>query len=152
MIIPAAPSRFARAIAASNSSRARDRDGEGGHSQRAPGFVDLLPKIGCCKRGADDGDPGGRRDDLPEEFDVLPMSPGTIVVSPVTLPSGRAKFVTTPCPMGSATTVKTIGIDDVARLAASVSLGAVVTMMSIFAFTRSAANAGKCSGSASAPK
>src|SRR5437867_1092476 len=72
------------------------------------------------------------------------------VVSPVTFASGRARFVTTPSPTGSCTTVKTIGIDDVARLAARVSRWPVVTMTSTFARTSPAARPGKCSTVASA--
>ncbi len=77
-------------------------------------------------------------------------SPGTKLVSPVMLPPGRERLATNPCATGSGTTVMTIGIKAVARFAATVSRGPVVTMASTFARTSSATRAGRRSGLPSA--
>src|SRR5262245_29595423 len=56
---------------------------------------------------------------------------------PVTLPPGRARLVTRPPPSGSAASAKTIGMVDVARLAAGTAV-APVTMTSTLRCTKSA--------------
>src|SRR5262249_52462119 len=61
-----------------------------------------------------------------------PKSPRTRVWNPVTLPPDRARVSTRPRLTGSATLTKTIGIVDVASLAARVERGADVTMTSTF--------------------
>ena len=71
------------------------------------------------------------------------LSPGTRLVSPVTLPPGRARLATSPCPTGSETSHMTIGIEEVAPFAAAVSPVEEATMTSTFALTRSAARAGR---------
>jgi hypothetical protein len=73
------------------------------------------------------------------------LSPGTRLVSPVTLPPGRARLATRPSPTGSRDTVMTMGIRVVARFAAFVSGVEVVTRTSTFFLTRSATRAGRSS-------
>jgi hypothetical protein len=58
---------------------------------------------------------------------------------PVTLPPGRARLVTKPLPTGSPDPTKTIGIFDVACIAAAVEGVAVVKMTSTLSRTNSAA-------------
>ena len=70
--------------------------------------------------------------------------------SPVTLPPGRAKLSTKPVPTGSPATAKTIGMTDVACLAATIAEFPDVTMTSTLRRTYSAAISAKRSSSPSA--
>jgi hypothetical protein len=62
---------------------------------------------------------------------------------PVTLPPGRARLATRPLPTGSPATANTIGITDVACLAATTGAVAPVTMTSTLGRTNSAAISAK---------
>src|SRR5262249_18319981 len=62
---------------------------------------------------------------------------------PVTLPPGRAKLATRPVPTGSPAAAKTIGMTDVACLAATIAAVADVTMTSTLRRTNSAAISSK---------
>ena len=72
---------------------------------------------------------------------------------PVRLPPGRGRLATKPNSTGSPTLVKTIGIVEVARFAATAgAVPATATITSTFWVTRSAANAGSRSGWPSAQR
>ncbi len=64
-----------------------------------------------------------------------------MLVTPVTLPPGRARLATRPDLTGSATLTKTIGIVDVARLAAATAGVPHATMTSTLNRTSSVATA-----------
>ena len=53
----------------------------------------------------------------------------SMVVKPVMFPPGRDKLSAKPMPIGSGLTIMTMGIDEVARLAAMLSLVPVTTTM-----------------------
>ena len=63
-------------------------------------------------------------------------------LTPVRLPPGRARLATSPSPTGSAPPLKTIGIVEVALVAANAPGGLVAMIKSTLRPTRSAANAG----------
>ena len=72
----------------------------------------------------------------------LALSSVGIIESPVTFPPGCARFATRPDPTGSATSAMTMGMVDVARLAARVATVLSTTITSTLRWTRSAANPG----------
>src|SRR5215831_5680989 len=69
----------------------------------------------------------------------LPPIENSKEVNPVMFPPGRAKLGTKPCPTGSATFTKTIGIDGVACAMAASAGVAAATITSGFKFTNSTA-------------
>jgi len=69
-------------------------------------------------------------------FALIPYSN---VVKPVTLPPGRARLATRPVPTGSPAAAKTMGMTDVACMAAAIKLVPAVTMTSTLRWTNSAA-------------
>jgi len=71
---------------------------------------------------------------------------------PVTLPPGRAKLAIRPVPTGSPAAPKTIGMTDVACLAATIASVADVTMTSTLSRTNSVAISAKRSGRPSAQR
>jgi hypothetical protein len=74
------------------------------------------------------------------------------MLMPVTLPPGRARLATSPLPNGSPAAVMTIGMVEVARLAASGARVPFATMMSTWRRTSSAAKSDSCSGWSSAER
>src|SRR5947208_1978904 len=80
----------------------------------------------------------------------FPVISGARVDNPVMFPPGRARRSTNPLPTGSVSCPITIGIVEVASLAARVDDGPDVTMISTLRRTSSAASAGRPSGFPSA--
>ena len=80
----------------------------------------------------------------------FPLSSGAKVDNPVMFPPGRARLATNPFPTGSGSCAMTMGIVEVASLAARVAWGPAVTMMSTLRRTSSAASAGRRSNFPSA--
>ena len=72
-------------------------------------------------------------------------SPGTRLATPVAFPPGRERLDASPMPIGSATKIITIGISEVASLAARAACGETVTMRSGLDCTRSVASVGSSS-------
>ena len=71
--------------------------------------------IGRIPEHRNAGKPGQQ---LLEQFQTLPPRSGAIRLMPVTLPPGRARLATSPLPSGSPEAAITIGMVEVARLAA----------------------------------
>ena len=80
----------------------------------------------------------------------LPLISGARLDNPVMFPPGRARLATNPLPTGSVSNDMTMGIVEVASLAARVTVGPVVTMTSTLRRTSSAASVGRRSGFSSA--
>ena len=80
----------------------------------------------------------------------FPLISGARVDNPVMFPPGRARLATNPLPTGSLSNAMTMGIVEVASLAARVAVGPPVTMMSTLRRTSSAASAGRRSSFPSA--
>ncbi len=82
----------------------------------------------------------------------FPLSSGARVDNPVMFPPGRARLATNPLPTGSGSCAMTMGIVEVASLAARVAVGPAVTMTSTLRRTSSAASAGRRSSFPSADR
>ena len=72
----------------------------------------------------------------------FPLISGPRVANPVMFPPGRARLATNPFPTGSVSCPMTMGIVEVASLAARVASGPTVTMISTLRRTSSAASSG----------